>query len=387
MRGLASESFDLIYLDPPFNSKKQWSAPIGSKAAGAAFKDAWTLNDIDVIEVEYMEKEHPKLAKLITTVGEINGDADQSYLTMMAPRLVEMQRLLKPTGSIYLHCDPVMSHSLKLMLDAIFGGKNFRNEIVWCYTGPGSPKMRQFNRKHDVIFWYNKGGVWCFDRDGVRVPHKDGGPHAGGFRGTRVKSTDKKYSEGGKVPEDWWEMAIAPRSRTEYVGYPTQKPVKLLDRIVKASCPVGGWVLDPFCGCATTCVAAERLSRNWVGIDLSARAADLVIARFKNELKLWATKNGLTHRTDIPTRTEDIVRTPVKELKARLYGAQRGDCNGCRKHFEIQNLEIDHKIPRNRGGHDGDDNKQLLCGYCNRVKGDKSDAYLKSKQPQVDTHR
>ena len=120
LRGIDSNLVDLIYLDPPFNSKKQWSAPIGSKAAGAAFKDAWTLDDIDVADLGIMAEERPKLAKLINAIGDVNGKGDKSYLLMMASRLIEMHRILKDTGTIYLHCDPTMSHSLKLIMDAIF---------------------------------------------------------------------------------------------------------------------------------------------------------------------------------------------------------------------------------------------------------------------------
>ncbi|MDE2848104.1 MAG: site-specific DNA-methyltransferase, partial [Gemmatimonadota bacterium] len=155
LRGMNSESIDLIYLDPPFNSKTNYAAPIGSKAAGAEFKDTWTLRDIDLAWLLDFEKNHPKITRFVHAV---DSDSDKSYLIYMAPRLLEMRRLLKPTGSIYVHCDPTMSHYLKLILDLIFGRTNFRNEIVWCYTGPGSPGMRQFNRKHDTILWFSRGG-------------------------------------------------------------------------------------------------------------------------------------------------------------------------------------------------------------------------------------
>ena len=155
MRGMDSESIDLIYLDPPFNSKKQWSAPIGSKAAGAAFKDAWTLNDIDKADLGIMAEERPKLAKLIDAIGDVNGNADKSYLLMMAPRIIEMHRILKPTGNIYLHCDPVMSHSLKLVMDEVFGVAQFRNEIIWCYSTGGRAK-KFFAKKHDIVLLYTK---------------------------------------------------------------------------------------------------------------------------------------------------------------------------------------------------------------------------------------
>ncbi len=155
MRGMNSESVDLIYLDPPFNSKQDYAAPIGSQAAGAAFKDTWSLSDIDVEWINLIEQKQPAVQRVLLAAMT---DSDKSYLAYMAARLLEMPRLLKPTGSIYLHCDPTMSHYLKLLMDAVFGRRNFRNEIVWAYTGPGSPRMRQFNRKHDTILWYVRGG-------------------------------------------------------------------------------------------------------------------------------------------------------------------------------------------------------------------------------------
>ena len=207
-----------------------------------------------------------------------------AFLCYMGVRLLEMHRLLAPTGSLYLHCDPTASHYLKALLDAIFGRKNFRNEIVWCYTGPGSPKMRQFNRKHDTILWYAKGDQWTFNKDDVRLPHKDGGPHAGGFRGTELKPDDPSYGAKGKVPETWWtDIAIAARSSSQYLGYPTQKPLALYERIIKASSNPGDFVLDPFCGCATTLIAAEQARRQWIGIDLWDEALETVRARVESE--------------------------------------------------------------------------------------------------------
>jgi DNA modification methylase len=209
-----------------------------------------------------------------------------AYLSMMAPRLVELRRVLKPTGSIYLHCDPTASHYLKLLLDAIFGAGNFRNEIAWCYYGPGSPKVRQFLRKHDTILWYSKTGTWTFNRDDIRIEHsaktrenfKKG--HLGsGFSADETLGDDDVLHTKGKVPEDWWIVAIAPRSTKEYLGYPTQKPEALLDRIIRASSNPGDVVLDPFCGCGTAVAVAERLDRHWVGIDLTYLAISLIKSR------------------------------------------------------------------------------------------------------------
>ena len=154
MRGMNSETVDLIYLDPPFNSKQDYAAPIGSAAAGAAFKDTWALSDIDVEWIDLIERRNPALQRILLAALT---DSDKSYLTYMAARLLEMPRLLKPTGSIYLHCDPTMSHYLKLVMDAIFGRENFGNEIIWSYRR-WPAKHRNFQRMHDVILRYVAGG-------------------------------------------------------------------------------------------------------------------------------------------------------------------------------------------------------------------------------------
>ena len=238
MRGMNSESVDLIYLDPPFNSKKDYAAPIGSQAAGAEFSDTWTLRDVDAEWINLIEDKHPALHRVLLAAMT---DSDKSYLAYMAARLLEAHRVLDTHGSLFLHCDPTMSHYLKLLLDAIFGRGQCRNEIIWCYTGPGSPKMRQFNRKHDTIFWFAKGDEWTFNGDDVRMPYKD--PKQ---RPRRVFDTGGHFDKEaidemrarGKVPETWWtDIAIVARSKTERVGYPTQKPLKLLSRIIKAATP------------------------------------------------------------------------------------------------------------------------------------------------------
>ena len=170
MRGMNSASVDLIYLDPPFNSKANYAAPIGSKAAGAAFKDTWTLSDADAEWVNLMEAKHPALHRVLLAAMT---SSDKSYLAYMAVRLLEMRRLLKPTGSIYLHCDPTMSHYLKLLMDAVFGRRNFINEVVWYYRGAGTPKSA-FARRHDILLWYaSQIGKHYFNPDPVRQPYAD----------------------------------------------------------------------------------------------------------------------------------------------------------------------------------------------------------------------
>ena len=383
MRGMNSNSVDLIYLDPPFNSNADYAAPIGSQAAGAAFKDTWGLDDINLAWHGEIKHEHPGLYDLLNATRRIHGDSMMSYLIYMAIRVMEMHRVLAPTGSLYLHCDPTASHYLKLLLDATFGKNRFRNEIVWCYTGPGSPGMRQFNRKHDTIFWFAKGDEWTFNADAVRVGHhpKTKGNFKEGLAGSGFVADTYDLADGGKVPESWWAqskgngLAIAARQKKQYVGYPTQKPLALLDRIITASSNPGDVVLDPFCGCATACVAAERLGRQWAGIDISPKAADLVELRLADELGLFY--DG-AHRTDNPERT-DLGKLPAYNCTANkkwLYGEQGGYCNGCSTHFKIQNLTVDHIIAKSKGGTDHLSNLQLLCGHCNSVKGDKPMEYL-----------
>lgn len=369
-----SESVDLIYLDPPFNSNRHYSAPIGSKAAGASFSDAWTLDDIDIAWHGQLAETHPKLANIIEAAGAVGGKGDKAYLIFMAIRLIELHRILKSTGSIYLHCDPTMSHSLKLLLDGIFGRKNFRNEIIWCYTGPGSPKMRQFNRKHDVIFWYAKSNTWVFNKDNVRTPHADGGPHSGGFNSDMDKDLSASYAEKGKIPETWWNIAIAARSKTQYVGYPTQKPEALLDRIIKASSNEGDVILDPFCGCATALVVAEKLKRQWLGIDISDKAKDLVVQRLVNSRHLFSHNPAdlvITRENHLVRSDNQEALVNPKEHKHILYGQQEGYCNGCNYHFPFRNMTLDHIQPVSKGGQDIPENLQLLCGACNSLKGNR----------------
>ena len=155
LRGLKSETVDLIYLDPPFNSNREYEAPVGSQAAGAAFKDAWTLSDLDVAWIGLIADAQPAIANLLHTAGLTHGKGMQSYLTMMSVRLLEMRRVLKPTGSIYLHCDPTASHYLKLLMDGIFGQSRFRNEVVWSYRRWPSHHSN-FQRMHDIILRYTQ---------------------------------------------------------------------------------------------------------------------------------------------------------------------------------------------------------------------------------------
>ncbi len=370
-----SKSVDLIYLDPPFNSKANYAAPIGSEAAGAEFRDTWSLNDVDIAWLDLIEAKHPKLWRVIQAAMT---DSDKSYLIYMAARLLEMHRLLKPTGSIYLHCDQTMSHYLKLVMDAIWGRMNFENEIAWCYKLGGRPR-KGWPRKHDSILFYRVGDELVFNDDEIRIPYES----TGGYISSGRKIVgDKEYrvNPKGKVPEDWWPIPALNHQSKERVGYPTQKPLALLRRIIAASSNPDDMVLDPFCGCATACVAAQDEARRWVGIDISPKAAELVLRRLKNELGMFADRT-VVHRSDLPHRTDigELIEYNDIRNKRTLYGEQGGHCNGCNVHFRQNNLTVDHIIPRSRGGTDHIGNLQLLCGHCNSVKGNRGMDYLVAK--------
>ena len=308
----------------------------------------------------------------------------------MAIRLIEMRRILKKTGSIYLHCDPTMSHYLKLMMDATFGARQFRNEIVWCYRGGGVPKL-DFARKHDILLRYSKTVQRTFNVDDVRTAYSDESSErlkykAKAFRDNKIYDNYEKNPKG-KHPEDWWSLQPIMPSSGERLGYPTQKPLALLDRIIKASSHPGDMVLDPFCGCATTCVAAERLGRQWVGIDIEPKARDLVVSRLQEQADEGALfKNAVLpnihHLKRSPKRTDADAPQRSKNIKLVLYGRQKGRCagncgpDGKGRTLDLDLFEVDHIAPRSKGGEDVDSNLQLLCTTCNRRKGSRTMKYL-----------
>ncbi|MFC2012343.1 DNA-methyltransferase [Chloroflexota bacterium] len=293
---IPDKSIDLIYLDPPFNSKKNYHIVCGGSngkhisRVEKAFSDTWVWDKTKEETFEALRLELPVEAwKLIEgTVEGIGATPGAAYLVMITPRLLELHRVLKDTGSIYLHCDPTASHYLKIILDRIFGVGNFRNEIVWSYKGGGRSK-KQFARKHDIILFYTRSDRWTFNYEDILVD-----------RANRTYFTDsdgrrywlkygKKYyiEHDGKVPEDWWaDIDPLHGPYRERLGYPTQKPLALLERIVKASSNEGDIVLDPFCGSGTAIVAAQRLNRRWLGIDNAPSAIELTQKRFKDKFDI-----------------------------------------------------------------------------------------------------
>ena len=375
LNGMNSACIDLIYLDPPFNSKRLYKAPVGSKAAGAAFEDMWSWKDVDSALMVRLSETHPFLVDYITAIERIHSKAMMAYIAYMAQRLFEMHRVLKSTGSIYLHCDPTAAHYLKVIMDRVFGAKNFRNEIIWFYHDtPGRPK-KDFARKHDTILRYTKSGEWRFNADSVRIPILPASKER--YKTARTLG-GRQYVGGqsashGKIPESVWQMPAVKRNARESTGYPTQKPLKLLGRIIQASSNEGDVVLDPFCGCATTCVAAQHLHRRWIGIDISETTGDLIRDRLKDDV--GALFDDFGHFTDLPDR-KDVEPMSKRQAKPLLYGDQAGDCNGCKRHFEIHDFHVDHIIPSSKGGGDFYANYQLLCGNCNSIKGNRPMEYL-----------
>ena len=254
-------------------------------------------------------------------------------------------------------------------MDAVFGKKSFHNAIVWPYRTGGVSKKR-WPRKHDTLLFY-AGPGYTYKPETERLAYEKA------FFTTQIDEAGKPYAEV-YVRDVWDDVKPVINVSRERVGYPTQKPLKLLRRIVQASSNEGDVVFDPFCGCATTCIAAQAEKRKWTGIDISPKAAELVSERMHREIGMFYA--GAV-RTDIPQRTDLGDIPPYNSLanRKRLYGEQSGDCTGCGTHFKLQNLTVDHIIARSKGGTDHIQNLQLLCGHCNSVKGDRGMDYLKAK--------
>ena len=340
------ESVDLVYLDPPFNSNATYNVLFkeasgeGSAAQIHAFDDTWHWDEVSTFAYEDVVTGGPrKLADLLQAMRSFLGQNDMmAYLTMMAQRMTELHRVLKPTGSIYLHCDPTASHYLKLLMDAVFGPTNFRSEITWKRTSAHSDTKqgrRQHGRIHDILLFYTRSDEWqwnpvfaAYDESYVEAFYKHVEPETGRqyrlgdltgpggaakgnpeyevmgvtrhwrysrehmdelIRLGRVVQTRpgavpayKRYLDempGVPLQDLWTDIGPVGAQARERLGYPTQKPESLLERIIQASSNEGDVVLDPFCGCGTAVAVAERLKRRWIGIDITHLAISLMKSR------------------------------------------------------------------------------------------------------------
>jgi DNA modification methylase len=341
-RYLKDGAVDLVYLDPPFKSNQDYNVLFaeqdGSRSAAQikAFEDTWRWDQAAAEAYYAIVEAGGKVAQVMLAFHTFLGESDMlAYLAMMAPRLVELRRVLKPTGSIYLHCDPTASHYLKMLMDAVFGPANFRTEIIWKRTSAHSDTKQgrqQHGRIHDILLFYTKSNNWIWNplyllydttyleqfysniepETGRRFQYGDltgpGGAAKGNpqyeflgvtrfWRYTQEKM-EQLYREGriefrpkGKVPrlkryldeapgvplqDVWTDIRPLINFGKEALGYQTQKPEALLDRIIRASSNEGDTVLDPFCGCGTAIVAAEHLKRRWIGIDITHLATTLL---------------------------------------------------------------------------------------------------------------
>lgn len=408
LRGMNSETVHLIATDPPFKKGRDFHATPGSLAAGARFKDRWRWDDD--VQAEWwdaIKDDWRGVYEVIDAARASYGDDMGAFLCWMGVRLMEMRRVLRPDGSIYLHCDPTASHYLKALMDAIFGWKNFRNEIIWHYrrwTG----SSRNFQRMHDVLLRYTKSDDFIFNLQ--YEPYGDWIEKDYGYideetgkrwrwhtvKGKRYKVFLEDKDRGVKL-NDVWLIPYLGSTAKERTGYPTQKPLALYERIIKASSNENDIVLDPFCGCATTPIAAERLKRNWIGMDIWDGAYTQVMERMERDTILrFDDRSHVTlpqtyYIIEPPRRTDDNeLAAPSLKLKIRratepweklthrqivkvLELAQRSNgnviCAGCGRELEREFMELDHITPRADGGENHIRNRILLCRPCNGRKG------------------
>lgn len=362
-RHLDDESVDLVYLDPPFNSDQDYNVLFaerdGTQAASQirAFEDTWRWDETAARSCAETIEAGGKVSEAMRAFRTFLGDSDMmAYLAMMAPRLVELRRVLRSTGSIYLHCDPTANHYLKMLMDAVFGPEQFRNEIIWKRTSAHSSAKR-FGPVHDVILFYGKsaqmtwiGGFQPYGQDyisqrfrneerpwkdadltGAGVRHGETGKPWRGFDVTakgrhwayppieldRLDAQGliywsrkqgswprlKKYLDDAKgipLQDVWMDIFPLNSQAKERLGYPTQKPEVLLERIIEASTPEGSVVLDPFCGCGTTIAAAQKLNRRWIGIDITSLAIGLIRNRLADSFGSRATYEVVGEPVSLP---------------------------------------------------------------------------------------
>ncbi len=350
-RFIKDESVDLCYIDPPFNSKRNYNQiynNIGKedKAQAQAFIDTWTWDDhanhgLEEILTNYNGKFTRQCISLINGLTDVLGKGSLlAYLISMTLRITEIYRVLKPTGSFYLHCDPNASHYLKLVLDAIFcsQGGDFQNEIIWSYqrwTGA----TKHFQSMHDVILFYTKDKKeFVFNIQ--YEPYSDKSKHKAKriSKAEKGKVIEQQYTEDTsrqKAMRDVWEISYLNSQSKERLGYPTQKPEALLERIIKASSNENDVILDAYCGCGTTVAVSQKLNRKWIGIDITYQSISLVLKRLEdsfgkevlNQIKFHGIPQDLESAIALANKEDDRIRKEFEKWAILTYSNNRAIIN------------------------------------------------------------
>ena len=442
MLGLNSGCIDLICADSPFNKEKRFDHVFGSpkqqkkkKKPGFDDKwDGWLMTPQRAEELTLLEKCHPHIFRLCNAALEMHSAGMQGYLVMMSTRLIECHRLLAATGSIYLHCDPTANAYLRLLMDGIFGKQNFRNQIVWkrqTNSGAKAKSKRKFGAMFDTILFYAKSEAHKINhlylpvtKDYIERNFKMQ-DERGRFKTEEIQESSKAKMEeyerngllyrtstgrlrkkkyewqfpGELIGSLWTDFMALGSNATERSGWSTQKPVALYSRMILASSNPGDVVLDPFCGCATTLVAAENAGRKWIGIDRDEEAERQVVLQLnklnqgteteaQDELgKDWGRRVIIRHcdnkRKEHPVRDDLGEFEHYKKHFDRLYTEQAGICAGCDHHYDAKVMHVDHDFPRAKGGQDNIENLQVLCSGCNSRKGTGTLSQLREKNRRL----
>lgn len=404
LRGMNSETVDLIATDPPFNTKRNRSGTAGEYVDNWKWGDTnilpdqWKWNEVHPKWLEEIQDDNPVLHQVIETTRVSHAEDTAAFLCFLSVRLLEMHRILKPTGSIYLHCDHTANAYIRLCMDAIFGKDNFRNEIVWTFR-TGGVSLRYYPRKHHSIFFYVKSDAYVHNPIKERIYYEK--PFF-----TNEQDEDGRYFADVYVRDVWQDIKPLINVSGERTGSPDQKPLALYERMIEVSSSEGDLVLDPFCGCATTIIAARNLKRRWVGIDRRVDAKYHVVARMAGidaeerdrMIALnsdWAVKQMEKYEAhyaeEAPKRTDDgdeaapelaSVFPVAREYEMRhekmhsvlidQFGLR---CWGC--DFEAPDpryLELDHIDPKSGSTSKYLDllsNRALLCRPCNQKKSNR----------------
>lgn len=359
IKEIDDESIDLVYADPPFNKKRKFRSPLGSKAARSEFKDIWkpTIDDKFYNQVNKGQCS-ADLNRICQSIITTHSESMANYIiTGVYQWAKEIHRVLKPTGSLYFHNDARAGHYTKQMLDYVFGKNNFLNDIIWWYRGT-SCSSKQYLRKHDNIFFYaKKQGKNTFNPE--RVPTSGG--RVSNWTGLDTKLCD-----------DTWKISTAfIQNRNTHTGYPTEKPEKLLKRIIEVSSNEGDILLDPFAGSGVSLAMAEILGRRWIGMDFSRRSYEVscerlrvpfAVSKQRGQRIIERCEHEKPHSSDADYIDED--------LEEYLYRQQRGKCKDCKKSLD-QGYDIDHIVPVKDLGGDGITNLHILCKPCHKIKTNK----------------